>query len=296
MRAGKKRGKIIFSFSDSMDFAKKVAKLKHLPFYLIEVKKFPDGELLIRLPHNVNAKGKEAIIARTLKEPNEKLIEIFFAACALKEMGAKVTLVAPYLCYMRQDKSFHKGEIVSSKYMAKLISNCVDKLITIDPHLHRYKSLNDIFKIKTKRLTAIKDIAYYIKHRIKKPLIIGPDAESYQWAKTVAKIVKCDVLMLRKKRYTSRHVRIELHKNLNLSKVSPIIIDDIISTGHTMIEVIKDLKKIKAKKVYCIGVHALLVENALKKLNNVGGIVITCNAIPNKTNKIDLSKLVAENI
>ena len=119
------------------------------------------------------------------------LLNILFAAETAKDLGAKkVILAAPYLAFLRQDKRFHPGEAITSKIMAKLLNHSIDKIITIDPHLHRYKSLNEIFSIPTKRLTANGAIADYIRRNFKNPVIIGPDEESYQWARKIAEKIK----------------------------------------------------------------------------------------------------------
>ena len=197
---------------------------------------------------------------------------------------------------MRQDKRFNPGECVSSRIMAKLLNPCIDHLITIDPHLHRYKSLRDIFTMKTSCLTANSLIAQYIKTHFHKPVIIGPDWESYQWAEDIAKRVGVESTVFRKTRLSSRHVEEKMIKKVELKNKNVIIVDDIISTGHTMIEAAKKARKLKAKSVTAIGVHGLFVEDALGKMKKYFDKVVTTNCIEHQTNEIDVASLLSEEL
>lgn len=285
--------KIVFGGTNSVDLARKIARKIKAPYSSLFVKHFPDGETNLRLPADV--KNKEVILVESMHpNPNESMIEIIFAARTAKELGAKkVTIVAPYLAYMRQDKRFYPRECKSNTIMSALMT-CGDKIITVDPHLHRINSLKEIFSIPAKRISANEMIAKYIKKNIKNAVVIGPDSESYQWAEAIAKKINLHAIVLKKKRYTSRHVKIKMKKDIDFRGKNAVIVDDIISTGNTMIEPIKQIKKMGAKKVYCIGVHGLFVEDALKKLRKLKAKVITTNTIPNPVAKIDLSADIAK--
>ena len=288
---------VIAGFSGSSDIALAAAISKKTggAFTVIETGHFPDKETNLRF--RIDVKGKNLFIVRSLDDPDRKIVEILLAAQAARELGAKkIVLVAPYLCYMRQDKRFRPGQAISSRAIAMLVNSFFDGMITVDPHLHRYKSLNEIFKKNPKRLTAIVPIAEFIKKEIKNPFIFGPDSESYQWARTAAEIVKCDVDVLNKHRYSSDTVRIKLREKLDLSNKSAVIIDDVISTGHTVMEVVKDLKAIGAKKIYCICTHGIFAEDSLKKIEKLGAKAFSTNTISNRVSKIDVSGLIAEEI
>ena len=137
-------------------------------------------------------------------------------------------------------------------------------------------------------------IANYIKNNIKNPVIIGPDGESYKWARAVAEMLGVESRILKKKRYSSYHVEVRLNKKIDLSKKNVVIVDDIISTGNTILETSKILKKLGAKKIYCICVHGIFVNNAFEKLRKAGIKVISTNTIPNKVAKIDVSGVIAK--
>ena len=217
-----------------------------------------------------------------------------FAAETAKDLGAKkVKLVAPYFPYLRQDKRFNPGECISLRTIAKNIDEDFNEIFIIDPHLHRERTLKHIFKVKAHKLTASPLIESYIKKKIKNPIIIGPDWESYKWAQNVAKRIGCDCAIMEKERYSARNVKVKLNKKIDIKSKNLVFIDDMISTGHTLLEAIKAMKKLGGKKVTCFAVHGILVENALGKLKKAGAEVITTNTIPNKSNKIDVSGLIA---
>ncbi|HLC90762.1 MAG TPA: ribose-phosphate diphosphokinase [Candidatus Nanoarchaeia archaeon] len=288
---------IVTSCGNSRTIAKKLAKKLSVPYSPLTLTSFPDGDIYLR--YNTDVKGKKVIIVQSFQPLSDaSLFHIIFAAEAAKNQGAKkVILVSPYLAYMRQDKAFNHGEAVSSRIMAKLLNQCIDKIITIDPHLHRYKSLRDIFTIPAKCLTANHLIAQYIGKHFKNEVIIGPDWESYQWAEHIAKDIHVNVTVLEKTRFSSRKVKVKMMNTIPLRGKNVIIVDDIISTGHTIAEAAKQAQKLGALSITAIGVHGLFVENALDTLKKAGvSNIITTNCIEHKTNKIDVTPLLLEEL
>ena len=172
----------------------------------------------------------------------------------------------------------------------------MNKVFIIDPHLNRETKLSHLFSIKAERLTANPYIADYIKKNIKNPLIVGPDWESYKWAGKVAEKIKCEHVILQKVRYTGRKVKVTLNKKVNVDNKNIVFVDDIISTGNTILESVKNLKKLGAKKFNCIAVHGIFVENALEKLRKANVKVFTTNTIPNKVAKIAVSGLIFKSL
>lgn len=283
---------IIVGMPNSFALARRIAERTRSEFSKLNVKRFPDGEIHLR--YMADVKRKKVVLVQTLIDPNESLMEVVFAARTAKDLGArKVVLVAPYLAYMRQDIRFRKGDCINAKVNAELLSHFVDELITIDPHLHRIEHLKDIFSISTTTLTADPLIASYLK-KIKHPLIIGPDEESFQWAQDIARMAGCRSIILHKRRYSSTHVEIEIEEDIDFRKFNVVMVDDMISTGHTMFEVIKDVRKLGAKKITCIAVHGLFTNNAFSRFKRFGVSVVTCNTIAHKTNRIDVSGIISE--
>ena len=270
-------------------------KLKKRHSALI-VDKFPDDELRVRLDSSL--KNKIVVLIQSFcRNVSDCIVEVILAAHTAKELGAKkVILAAPYFPYMRQDKRFHKGEAISQRIIAGLIDRYFDAVCIMDPHLHRKSRLDDLFKIKTKKLTANPLIADYIKKHIKNPVIIGPDEESYKWARNVAEILGVESRILKKKRYSSYHVEVKLNKKIDLKGKNVVIVDDIVSTGHTILETAKILRRLGVKNIYCVCVHGIFINDALNKLRKAGIKVASTNTIPNKAARIDVSGIIADSL
>ena len=287
---------IVIGCSRGIHLSNKIAKKLKKSHSKLIVKNFPDGELCIRFMTKIKG-DVVALVQSFYGDINDCVIEVIFAAKTAKELGAKkVILVAPYFPYLRQDKIFHKGEAVSLSIIAELMDKYFDAIYIMDPHLHRKNKLENIFKIKTKKLIANSLIANYIKEHISNPVVIGPDEESYKWARSVAEMLGVESSILKKKRYSSYHVVVKLNKKFDLKDKNVVIVDDIVSTGHTILETTKILKRLGAKKVHCICVHGIFADNALTKLKKAGIKVVSTNTIPNKAAKIDVSGVIGEGL
>lgn len=288
---------IIVGCSTSKDLARKIARHLKCKYMQLEVKRFPDNEIYLRFKRSVD--GEIVILVQSLaKNPNENLIELTFAASTAKELKAKrVVAVIPYLAYMRQDKRFKKGECVSSRIMAKILeSSGIDEIFVVNPHLHRYKSLSDIFSVKTNLISVAYKFADYILAKIgtKNTVIVGPDFESYRHlVEKVARKTRCDFTILKKRRIGPKIVRIFSNKKIFQNK-NVVIVDDIVSTGGTIVEVSKLLKNAGAKKIYLFVVH-LLSEEAVDSIKKAGvSEIFSTNTVPNKSSKmIDVSDIIA---
>jgi len=260
------------------------------------IRNFPDGETYIQILTDVS--GKDVFILCTLNQPNEKILPLYFISKELKKSGAnKITLVAPYLSYLRQDKAFNTGEVITAEHFATLISSFSDQMITIDPHLHRKKTLNEIYSITSTVLSAAPIISLYIRNNITNPVLIGPDKESTQWVSAIAQNANAPFVILEKIRTGDRSVRINIPTISEYKNHTPVLIDDIISTAVTMIETVKVLKTAEMKSPVCIGVHAVFSENSFSELKNNGAEkIITCNTIEHVSNEIDISELIIQQI
>lgn len=281
-------GLLIASFPETEKIGKKIARSLKAEYTTIISGDFPDSEFHLALRRN--PKNKTVVIIQSITDdPDEKLIETILAGGIAKDYKAKkVILVATYMPYMRQDKHFKKYDSFSSKYILRLLNN-FDKIIAIDPHLHRIKKMNEISK-KAVSITTNRVVADYIKKRFGKNFtIVGPDAESVQWGSKVAKILGTKAVILKKTRLSSKKVKI---KEKKLGK-NVLILDDIISTGRTILETIKMARKQGAKKIIVIGIHGLLVDNSDKKIKKYATLVTT-NTIPGKYSKIDVSPIIIE--
>lgn len=258
-----------------------------------EWRHFPDGESYIRL---ISMPNKKVLILCSLDHPDTKLIPLFFLVDTLRDYGAqKVGLVAPYLCYLRQDIRFKKGEALTSRTCAAILSQYVDWLITVDPHLHRYHQLNEIYTIPTKVVHASSAIASWIQKNVPNPLIIGPDSESAQFIMPVAKLLDVPFITMKKTRLGDRQVMIKAPDNLSsYLTYTPVLVDDVISSGQTLIQAAKILHQSGLKKSIAIAVHALCEKDIIED-SDIERLV-TCNTVLHPTNEIDLSADIAHAI
>lgn len=256
------------------------------------IHEFPDEEILVKIETPI--KDRSVIIIASLDRPNNKIAPLIFTANTLIELGAKkLTLIAPYLAYMRQDKQFHNDEGITSKYFAKLLSTYFDRLITIDPHLHRWHSLDKIFSIPTSVLHATYPIARWITDHFNNPVLIGPDKESAQWVSKIADICNAPYLIVEKTRKGDNVVSATIPNIKLYENHTPIIVDDIISSGATVIETIKHIQSYGIESIYCIAVHAIFAKDSYQALLETGvKDIITCNTIKHPTNQIDISHLL----
>jgi ribose-phosphate pyrophosphokinase len=258
----------------------------------IETKQFPDGETYLRFLTTPD--GQPIVIVCTLDRPNGKLLSLLFAAATARELGAaKVGLIAPYLAYMRQDRRFKSGEAVTSRQVARLLSNAFDWMATVDPHLHRYSSLGEIYAMPTRVVHAAPLISQWIKDNVVKPLIIGPDSESEQWVAAVAHEAGAPYSVLEKVRHGDRDVEIKLKDLEGQIDRTPVLVDDIISSGRTMLEAVRLLTARGWAPPICIAVHGLFADNSDVLVAQAGARVITSNSVPHPTNAIDVEKLLA---
>lgn len=260
---------------------------------MVHVRRFPDGESYVRLESAVG--DREVALVCTLDRPDERLLPLVFAAATARELGARrIGLVCPYLGYMRQDMRFQPGEAVSSAVFARLLDPWVDWIVTVDPHLHRRRSLAEIYAADATVLHAAPAIARWIHERVRLPLLIGPDSESEQWVAAVARLAGAPAVVLDKVRHGDRAVVVSVPEVERWRTHTPVLVDDIISTGRTMIETLAHLNRAGLAPAVCIGVHAVFAGDAFASLKAAGaGCIATCNTIVHPSNAIDLTPQIA---
>jgi ribose-phosphate pyrophosphokinase len=239
---------------------------------------------------------KSVFVIASLHRPDDKFLPLVFLLRLVKDArAASVTLIAPYLAYMRQDKQFKPGEAITSSYFGELLSPYVDRMITVDPHLHRRKSMNEVYTAPCKVLHASRAISMWIKNSVANAVLIGPDSESEQWVSQVAKEADAPYFILNKERHGDRSVEISFPETSSFRELTPVLVDDIISTAHTMIATVRRLLELGFKKPVCIGVHAIFADNSFRELQDAGvAQIVTCNTISHSSNGIDLSPLILE--
>lgn len=289
---------IVLGGSAGEHIAIKLAEILGVELGFIEVKKFPDGETYIRIHSDVS--GKKVVYVNSLQHgPNELIIETLYTLDTLKDLGAReIHAVIPYMAYARQDERFNPGEAVSILCLAKLFKSLkLDGIYTIDMHLHRITKPEKIFGSKFYNLTGVRELAKYIKehHRIdKNTVVIGPDEEAEQWAKIMAEeLGGIEYSVLEKRRLTAEEVVIEA-KGIDVKNRDIVIVDDIISTGGTIVESVKALRKLGAKDIIVAAVHPILTGRALPRLLRLGlKDLIATDTILSPISKVSVAPAIA---
>jgi len=283
----------ILGFPDSLDQAKALAEALGVPHAEVTVHRFPDGESRLALPERL---PEDVTFFRTLDHPNAKLVEVLLAAAAAREAGAeRITLVAPYLCYMRQDKAFHPGEVVSQRIVGRFLAGLADRVVTVDPHLHRVATLAEaVPAAEAVSLTAARPMGEFLARRAERPLLLGPDQESAQWVKAVAEVGGLDFAVARKERIGDLSVRVGLPERSYRGR-TVVIVDDMASTGRTLAAATQALHQHDVAAVKVLVTHPLFVGDAEAHLRASGVSEIwSTDSIAHPTNAIPLAGLIAD--
>lgn len=284
----------IHAFPEGMGPARDLADRLGLAGCAIELHHFPDGESRVQvLP------GSEiAILFRSLDHPNGKIVELLFAASALRGNGARrVILVAPYLGYMRQDIAFAPGQAVSQRVIGALLADHFDAVLTVDPHLHRIRHLREVMPgIDAVSISAAPVLASAIGSGTD-PIVVGPDAESRQWAEAIGRPRGLDVILGKKRRAGDRDVAIVLHRPDRVAGRPAILVDDVISSGRTLEVAAQQLLAAGATSVEALATHCLARADDLKRLERAGIFrVRSTDSVSGPTAIIPLAGMLAEAI
>jgi ribose-phosphate pyrophosphokinase len=288
-------GPFVFAMPGSEQQGRNVAARLAAEVGVLDTRRFPDGESYVRIMSVVA--GRDVVIVCSLARPDDQFLRLVFAARTLRELGAaRITLVAPYLAYMRQDKRFHPGEAVTSDQFADLLSREVDRLITVDPHLHRHRSLSEIYRIPAVALPSAPLLADWIAGHVERPLVIGPDIESEQWADEVARRADAPHVVLRKVRRGDRDVEVSMPDLSGWKGRQPVLIDDIASSGRTLIQTARGLAAQGLPPPVCVVVHALFADDGYAELSGLASRIVSTDAVPHASNAIPVAELLADGV
>jgi ribose-phosphate pyrophosphokinase len=284
---------IVIGCSGAHKVAQKLARHLHASYIKAETDFFPDSEVRTRVPTPHKIRNKRVLLVQSFfPKTNDKILEALFIQDTLRRKGAKeIFLAAPYFPYLREDKEFHPGESVAAKIMPQLFSKRrFDTTFIIDPHLHRLKRFEEYFP-NAIRFTTTDTIASYIRRHIRRPVLIGPDAESFQWDRMIAEKIGCPVTILHKDRYSSEHVAVKSTEPIEqmIPGKDIILVDDIIGTGHTMYEAIKTIKQYSPRSIHCFGVHGLFLDASVKRKIQKHATIHTTNTVLSDTTDIDIA-------
>lgn len=287
---------MLLPFPDMTPLASRIGRELQARTLPLDLHHFPDGESLVTLPDGLE--GQTVAIVASLRDPDRLALPLRFAAATARELGAeRVGLVAPYLGYMRQDRRFNPGQAVSARHFAQFLGESFDWLVTVDPHLHRIARLEDVFPMPAIRVVTAPLIAAWIACEVTDAILLGPDSESQQWVTDVARMAERPHEVLRKKRAGDRQVVVSAPESAELSRGTPVILDDIASSGRTMVRSIERVLAAGGQSPIAILIHAVFAEGAYDDILAAGAArVVTTDTIPHPSNVISVAEAIAEGV
>lgn len=286
----------LLPFPDMRPLAARIAPLIEADIHPVGWRHFPDGESLVTLAEGLA--GRDVALLATLRDADRLALPLRFAAATARELGARrVGLIAPYLGYMRQDARFHPGEVVSAPIFARFLEESFDWLVTADPHLHRNTDLSLLFRIPAARAVTAPLVADWIAANVADAVLLGPDSESQQWVADVARRAGRPYEVLHKVRHGDRSVDIGIPESPELRRGTPVILDDIASSGQTMAQAVRRLAEAGTHPPVCIVIHAVFADAACRQILAAGAArIISTDTIPHPTNAIKVAPVLAATV
>lgn len=259
----------------------------------VELHRFPDGESLVTLPPGLD--GCDVRLLASLRDPDALALPLWFAAHTARGLGARsVQLVAPYLAYMRQDRRFAPGQAVSAPLFARFVEGAFDGLLTVDPHLHRIATLDAVYRIPAVAVSATGAVADWLSTAVPDAVLIGPDSESAQWVGAIAARASLPFQVLAKTRRGDRDVDVSLPDAAALRGRRPVLVDDIVSTGHTLLRTIAQLRDLGIPPPVVVAIHAVFAGDAYARLQAAGvERIVSTDTLPHPSNAIGIAPTLA---
>ncbi len=283
---------LLLAFDDEAALAGRLAAALACPLAIVDRHVFPDGETRLRLPAALPAR---VVVLRGLHDPNAKLTELLLAAGGARELGASsLVLVSPYLAYMRQDMAFTPGEVVSQRVLGRLLGAHFDRVITVDPHLHRVATMDEVLgggRGQTLSAAALLG-AHAIRH-VPGALLVAPDEEARQWVRSAAQAQGLDHAVCVKQRRGDRDVTVTLPA-VDVAGRAVVLLDDVASTGRTLASAARAVLAQGAATVDVAITHGLFVGDALAELRAAGvRHVWSSDCVPHQSNAVSVVPLLA---
>tara|TARA_B110000014_G_scaffold260114_1_gene249252 strand:+ start:696 stop:1571 length:876 start_codon:yes stop_codon:yes gene_type:complete len=277
----------------SSNLAKRIASKLKAPYIKTGKKVFPDGESKITI-NQIPKKSIVIVVQSTYPPVDTNLLELLSIVSKIQKFSSKIYAVIPYMGYARQDREFLGGEIVTIGVVGKLLkATGVKKVLTVD--IHSKLALKEL-KIPSDNVSAMESLVRHVKKiKMKDPLVVSPDLGGQERAEKFASLLKTEFITLEKHRDRKTGKVNILSEKVDVRNRDLILVDDIISTGGSIIKATQFLKKQKCGRIFVACTHALLVNDAAKKIKNVGvSEIISTNTIPGESAKVDVSKVISD--
>jgi len=285
----------VIAGSASKDLGKRIARRLKAPYVEAKTRVFPDGESKItfgRIPKN----SIVLVVQSTYPPVDTNLLQALSIISQVRKVSSKIYAIIPYMGYARQDRQFLSGEVVTMSIIARMIQAAgAKKVVAVD--IHSKTALNH-FKIPKENVSAIPELAkYFKKMKLKNALVVSPDMGGSLRAKKFASLLNIDFIALKKSRNKNTGKILIQSSKVNVRGKDLILVDDIISTGGSIIKAAQFLKRQKCKRLFVACTHGLFVEDAEKKIKKAGvSQIISTNTIPRSTSKVDISGVIVESI
>ena len=283
----------VISGNASSDLAKRIARRLKAPYIKTEKKVFPDGESKITI-NQIPKKSIVLVVQSTYPPVDSNLLELLSIVSKVQKFSSKVYAIIPYMGYARQDREFLGGEIVTIGVIGKLLKAAgVKKILTVD--IHSKLALKEL-KISSENVSAMEELVkHFKKMKMKDPLVVSPDMGGQERAEKFASLLKTEFIALKKHRDRRTGKVNILSEKVNVKNRDLILVDDMISTGGSIAKATQFLKKQKCGRVFVACTHALLVNNATKKIKSSGvSQIISTNTIPGGSAKVDVSRVISD--
>ncbi len=283
---------LLLAFDDEAALAGRLAAALGAPLAIVERHAFPDGETRLRLPPVL---PERVIVLRGLQDPNAKLTELLLAAGGARELGARhLTLVSPYLAYMRQDIAFTPGEVVSQRLLGRLLGAHFEALLTVDPHLHRVPTLDAVLQRPGGvALSAAVLLGAHAAREAPGALLVAPDEEAGQWVRAAAQTQGLPCAVCRKQRRGDREVEVTL-PDADVGGRAVVLLDDVASTGRTLAVAARGVLAAGAASVDVAVTHGLFIGDALAQIRAAGvRFVWSSDCVPHASNAVSVVPLLA---
>ncbi len=282
--------------------AKEIAKCLGIPLGDVLLGRFPEGEIQLQIRDNI--RGKDVfIIQPTCTPPNESLMELLILIDAARRASAKrITAVLPFFGYARQDRKDRPRVPITAKLVANLIVSAgANRVLTMDLHAGQ---IQGFFDIPVDHLYSINVMGqYFKKKKIKDLVVVSPDVGGIKMARGYAKLFNCDLAIVDKRRESAAKTHV-MHIIGSVAGKNVIIIDDMISTGGSLVEAAKALRNAGALDIYANIVHPVLAGSAVERIkhSDIKELIVT-NSIPlgeekriKKITQLSIAELLADAI